>query len=166
MINNNFFEYPDEPEKSRWTKLDFGKCDGKTLPQVMFSNPNWFFWAYENKIFKGKHESEAKIIHARSTNIKIPQEESEELVADYIIHRGKFCGVNIVPKSNAESKKVFRRSVLDMSIPRRICEYDKAGSKLMVEAIKVYVLGDPKAKMTKGKCEEFFNDPSHFVETS
>jgi hypothetical protein len=28
-----------------WSVLDFGKHKGRTLPWVMFHDPDWFFWA-------------------------------------------------------------------------------------------------------------------------
>ncbi len=37
-----------------WTELPFGKHKGKTLPQVVFSDPDWFYWAVEKNIFKSK----------------------------------------------------------------------------------------------------------------
>jgi hypothetical protein len=34
-----------------WTTIDFGKHSEKTLPQVILSDPDWFFWATHNKVF-------------------------------------------------------------------------------------------------------------------
>ena len=58
-----------------WTKLWFSKHKGKTLPQVMFSDPDWFFWAFENGVFgeKGRLEAEAKDVYRKAQSIKIPQ---------------------------------------------------------------------------------------------
>ena len=36
----------------KWTKVNFGSKKGMTLPQVMFKDPDWFFWAYENNAIK------------------------------------------------------------------------------------------------------------------
>lgn len=30
-----------------WTALEFGRHTGRSLPQVMFADPDWFFWAVE-----------------------------------------------------------------------------------------------------------------------
>jgi hypothetical protein len=35
-----------------WIDLWFEKHKGKTLPQVMFTDPGWFFWARDEEIFK------------------------------------------------------------------------------------------------------------------
>ena len=36
-----------------WTTINFGKHQGKTLPQVILDDADWFFWAYENKVLQG-----------------------------------------------------------------------------------------------------------------
>jgi hypothetical protein len=35
-----------------WSTLNFGKHAGKTLPQIVFADPDWFFWAIETNVFK------------------------------------------------------------------------------------------------------------------
>ena len=57
-----------------WTPLWFGKFKGKTLPQVLFSDPNWFFWAIEQDLFVGQGviEEEAQDLCYKSRNIRIP----------------------------------------------------------------------------------------------
>jgi len=38
----------------KWTELDFGRYRGKTLPQVLFTDPDWFLWAVEEGAFRSK----------------------------------------------------------------------------------------------------------------
>lgn len=157
-------------EKKEWTVLDFGKHKGKTFPQVMFTDPNWFFWAHENQIFKdrGRLRIEANEVFHKSTKIKIPQKEGEEtLVAEYGIHplSNNSVGFELVEQSRQPhqgSTKVFRRSVIDLSIPRQIEGYDKMGYKIFIANIKYYLFGDTKTKMTKKKCEEYYSTGSNF----
>jgi len=54
----------------------------------------------------------------------------------------------------------------DMSVPRQIAEYDKFGCKVMVAAVKYHVIGDENARMTKTRCEQFFDDLSNFTQTA
>jgi len=42
-----------------WSILPFGKHKGKTLPQIVFTDPDWFFWAMEENVFKGPLKREA-----------------------------------------------------------------------------------------------------------
>ena len=73
---------PNSKERMVWSELEFGRHAGKTLPQVMFSDPDWFFWAYESGAFNGdpllKKESEE--IHAKSTAIQVPQRGEGKMV--------------------------------------------------------------------------------------
>ena len=151
-----------------WSPLRFGRHRGKTLPQVLFSDPDWFFWAYETDAFQGLQLREADAIYIRATHIKIPQPEEETLVAEYSVHPSvqKFVGMDLVPENRPHhegSTKTFRSRIIDMEVPRRIAEYDKFGCKLMVNAIKYYVIGNENARMTKARCEDFFNDASNFT---
>jgi hypothetical protein len=38
---------------SRWAKIGYGKHTGKTLPQIILSDPDWFFWALESHAIRG-----------------------------------------------------------------------------------------------------------------
>ena len=35
-----------------WIKLEFGKHRGLTLPQIMFCDADYFFWAYATGVFQ------------------------------------------------------------------------------------------------------------------
>jgi len=168
MKYKEFFEYSDETSKSKWTKLVFGRHEGQTLPQIMFTDPGWFFWAHMNKTFKGKMANEAHLIYARSTNIRIPQPPNEEWIAEYAfdLKSGKLCDVTLVPKDHpnfVRSRFTMRKPVLDMGIPFAVSGYDKLGNKILVDAIRGYVVGREVRKMTKERCEAFFDDLTNFV---
>jgi hypothetical protein len=155
--------------RKRWTPLNFGKHNGKTLPQVVFADPDWFFWAHEKGVFenRGRLRREANEIYQRATSIKVPQEDDEEKwVAEYGMHKGRFCNVEVVPKSRERhhgSTTTFRRTVFDLSFPRQISSYDKGGCRLLVRSLKFYLFGDEHCRLTKQRCEEFFDDDSNFV---
>jgi len=152
-----------------WSILWFGKHKGKSLPQVIFSDPDWFFWAMEKNIFKdkGKILQEANEINLKSKRIRIPQKGPEKLVAEYAIHppTKKFADMEILPASRPKhvgSTPTFRSDYIDMSIPREIAPYDKFGCKLLISNIKYYLFGSKNYKMTKERSEAFFNDDSNF----
>jgi hypothetical protein len=54
-----------------WTTVPFGQHIAKTLPQIILSDPNWFFWAA--KIFYGPLATEAEGLVTLARNIKIPK---------------------------------------------------------------------------------------------
>lgn len=150
-----------------WSVLNFGKHKGKSLPQVVFQDLDWFFWAFEEGVFKGIQKSEAEKIYRKARSIRIPQNGSEILVAEYGISpfNGTFVDLELVPKNRPQhegSTKTFRRNVIDLSVPRDFKEYDKIGSKLLLSKVKFYLLGDSKHRMTKRQCEDFFDDDNNF----
>ena len=117
-------------------------------PQVLFSDPDWFFWAYEQQqTFRGAQRREADLIYVRATHICIPQSGGETLVAEYVVHPTvhKFGGMELVPESRPHhegSTPTFRLRVIDMSVPRQIAEYDKFGCKVMVAKIELPTLSE------------------------
>jgi hypothetical protein len=71
-----------------WSKLEFGKHDGKTLPQVVLSDPDWFFWAIDNGVFDHippALRAEAKHVLRKATRIKIPKPDPENWQIKYIM---------------------------------------------------------------------------------
>lgn len=156
-----------------WTTLTFGRHKGKSLPQIVFSDPDWFFWAHEEGTFRGKGrlETEAEEIHKRACAIRIPETvevgDDDDLVVEYLIHQptGKFAKFEIVPKSrplHVGSSPASRLPVIDLSAPRRIGQYDKLGYRIMIGELKYYVFGDPSYHMTRRRCERFFEDDDNF----
>ena len=153
-----------------WTELNFGKHSGKTLPQVLFADPDWFFWAIEEKVFAKRpaFASEAATLHSRARSIKIPVSKGANSVVEYVIHQptGKFSHFDIVPRERNRhegSSPTFRLDVIDMSIPRQIAPYDKLGCKSLVASLKYHVFGKESARVTKARAEEFFSDKSNFT---
>ena len=84
-----------------WTVLKFKKQGGKTLPQVLFTDPSWFFWAMDNIEYKNPRLfDEAQELNRKAHSIRIPQRDNEDLVAEYVFHKptGKFGELRIVPR--------------------------------------------------------------------
>lgn len=152
-----------------WTQLSFGRHSGKTLPQVLFADPDWFFWAVETGVFKTRpsYESEARLLNERARKIKIPESKHSDPVVQYLIHHPtkKFSHFEIVPSEqplHEGSSPAFRSPVIDMSVPRRITEYDKLGCKSLVSSLKYYLFGSKSARVDKKRAEAFFSDPKNF----
>jgi len=62
----------------------------------------------------------------------------------------------------ADTPVAVRLPVIDMSVPRKICGYDKQGWKLMAQSIKCHVFEDERRRMTREKAEEFFENEDNF----
>lgn len=143
-----------------WSTVNFGKHSGKTLPQIVFTDPDWFFWAVEDGIFKGPLANQAKTLNARTRTIRIPENDSGALTAEYYLHQptGKFAHMEIVPASRPQhegSSVTFRKDMIDLSVPRQIAPCDKLGCKNLISSVKSVLFGSASARMTKERCEAF-----------
>lgn len=149
-----------------WTVLSFGKHKGRTLPQVLFNDPDWFYWAFEKDILNGKISSnEVLDVYEKSRNIKIPQ---KDLHAEYIFDRirGVFTDLKLVPIDKPQhvgTSQTKRLDRIDMALIRSVKEYDKLGYNLLNPILKEILFGSSNARMTKKRAEDFFNDSSNFI---
>ena len=153
-----------------WSIVSFGKHSGRTLPQIIFSDPDWFFWAIEKGVFKNKGSlaTEAQEVYEKATKIKIPNNENDELVVEYVVHQptGKFSHFDVIPSSRPRhegSSPTSRKKVIDISVPRQIADYDKMGCRQLLSSLKYYVFGNKSVRMTKKKCEDFFDTSNNFA---
>jgi len=147
-----------------WTPLPFGKHKGKTLPQVIFTDPDWFYWAIENQVFDGTLIWEAEEAEKKSKSIKIPRGGR---VAIYVCDdMDRFDHLEIVPKSRDENwcgPPMICEYVIDLSTPRRMKQYDKTGYTILIRQVKGILFGRSDHRMTRRRCEDFFNDDSNFI---
>ena len=80
--------------------LNFGKHEGKSLPEVLLHDPDWFFWAIENHVLEKRLglAAEARDLDFKARNIKIPKPDTEHWRVNYLFdHRDKFWGFSLVP---------------------------------------------------------------------
>ena len=156
-----------------WTKLSSGKHVGRTLPQVLLRDPDWFFWAVETRIFD-KHPrlaKEAELLNVRARTIKIPKTKYPDSVVEYYIHppTRKFSHFEIVQRNQElhhGSTPAFRSNTINMSVPHRIAAYDKLGSKNLLSSLKFYLFGSQSARLTRKLAETFFAEDSNFERLS
>ena len=146
-----------------WLKLDFGKHEGKTLPQVALSDPDYFFWAVSHRIFRDPLTEQADEIAAKATRIKIPKPDPEHWRIKYqFSYDDKFQNFSIIPAKDADlhSSHAIIGPCLDLSVPRSFKRYDKFGySHLLKKFREVFFEG---ANLTKERCENFFFIDANF----
>ena len=153
-----------------WTKLEFGKHRGLTLPQIMFKDPDWVFWMHTTGFFQNSHAHgrEADEIYRKSRAIKVPQTGDEKMVAEYIVdpRNHNFRGLDLVPASRPPHQgysQTFRLPVIDMAKVWEIAKYDKSGYQRLISDLKLYLFGSRRVRMTKQRCEAFFDDDANFA---
>lgn len=148
----------------QWTPVRFGqfKDNPKTLPQIIFFDPDWFFWAYENGALWGKLGTEAEYIYQRARSVKVPQRNGKRMLVEYFVHHnGKFGTMQLIPAGpSLEGLNVS--SVIDFKVPRICAQRDGMGNNNFIAAFKAIYFGNRSKRMTKRICEEFFNDDRNF----
>lgn len=151
-----------------WLQFPYGEYKGKTFPQIVLSDPDWFFYKMEVNDFRnrGRLTEEAEEINRKAKSIRIPDPEGKDLVAEYAISGNKFFSLEIVPKSKPEhrgSTHTVREKVVNLSFPRQFQSFDKKGCYFLLKDVKKYIFGNSEIIFTKKRCEEFFNNDFNFV---
>jgi hypothetical protein len=145
-----------------WSKLNFGKHAGRTLPQVVLSDPNWFFWAHRKRIFCDRLAIEAKILAARATHIRIPKPHRKSWQVEYRRDRDdRFLGFDFV-KAKSPFHPLFNRLPhLDLAYIRRGSVHDIRDCRQLIRDFRyLYFEG---LNLTKRRCEEFFENELNFT---
>jgi uncharacterized protein (DUF3820 family) len=141
-----------------WSVVPFGKYRGKTLPQIIVRDLDWFFWVVP-KLY-GKLGNEAQDLAQKARAIKIPK--SVEVEYRYEMDR-RFCGFAFVEANSARySRWVTRLPYLDLSWPLRRKKYDKRAARIMIRDFRIHYFGEHKW-LTKKRCEEFFGNGRNFI---
>jgi hypothetical protein len=145
-----------------WTVLTFGKHQGKTLPQIVLSDPDWFFYMLPR--FYGRLADEAQEIARKARAIKVPALNGKARAVEYWYEEGpRFVGFGFVdancPRHNNWG---YIMPYLDLSWVRRGKAYDKRGSKCLIRDFRRKYFG-PNTRLTKERCEAFFDNDANFV---
>jgi hypothetical protein len=151
-----------------WTTLTFGKHKGKTLPQVIWTDPDWFFWFYDQGKSYGPLKKEAEAIYARARNIRIPRKDGKEWVIDYHTdpRTGKFGAMTFINKETIpDSPFTGFTDYIDFYVPKALAggNMDKTGYTVFLRDVKAFLFGNSSAHMTKQRCDGFFNDSRNFL---
>jgi hypothetical protein len=78
-----------------WSALPFGKHKGKTFPEIILQDPDWFFWALP-KLY-GKLADEAKSLGQKAQAIKISKSNRRKWEVEYQYDCDqRFCGFAFV----------------------------------------------------------------------
>src|ERR1700676_5375682 len=140
-----------------WTTLNFGKHAGRTLPQVVLSDPNWFFWAVGKGVFSGRLADEAAILAQRATHIRIPKRNPKDWEVEYRRDRdGRVLGFGFVEdQSPFYGPCVSRLQYLDLACIRRGNIHDIRDCRRLIRDFRrLYFDG---LNLTKKRCEAFFD---------
>lgn len=152
----------------KWSRMPFGKHIGKTLPQIIFHDPCWYFWAMKKGVFQyGVIKHEADLICRRTSRIKVPGKASGEFEVEYFFHEDAALSIiRVVPRDqpwHSGSSTTLRQKYFDFLVPYRYALSNRESAmKKLIKAIKYHHFDDANYKMTQDRCDEFFSDPCNF----
>jgi hypothetical protein len=146
-----------------WSAVPFGKYKGKTLPEIIVRDLDWFFWVMPKLC--GKLADEGEELARKARAIKIPNSGRKCLEVEYTYEDGnRFCGFAFVEASSAQySRRATRLPYLDLSGPLRRKKYDKRAGRIVIRDFRTNYFGQRK-RLTKERCEEFFSNDRNFID--
>ena len=143
-----------------WSVVPFGKYKGRTLPEIIVQDLDWFFWALP-KLY-GKLGAEARSLAQKARAIKIPKSNRGQWEVEYQYdcdHR--FCGFAFVEADAWRSRWSTRLPYLDLRWPLRR-KYDKRAARIMIRDFRILYFGSRK-RLTKRRCKQFFSNDQNFI---
>ena len=150
-----------------WNDLRFGKHQGKTLPHIVFIDPCWFMWAYrDEKIFNKSRKplrEQADYVYKRSCNIRIPNNPNGTKVVRYYCNMyGVANDFSVTRASDNLSNSALTDHTIDLSFPHLTGPVDVKVIQPFIRSLKFYLFGSEKARLTRRRCERFFEDDDNF----
>jgi hypothetical protein len=151
----------------RWTILHFGKHKGRSLPEIILFDVDYFFWALNKEgVLQGKLGKEAAMLVKRVRAIKIPKPNPKRWQVEYSYDdTGGFIGFCFV-KANIPSyygsRSVRLSPHLDLSYARGRKKYDKRGCRNLLRDFRYNYFGK-NTRLTKRRCQEFFSNKDNFL---
>ena len=147
--------------------MPFGRYKGKTLPEIIVRDLDWFFWMLP-KLY-GKLEAEADDLARKVRAIKIPKRYGKNLEVEYQYEFSngselgrRFCGFAFVKAETWHSRWTTRLPYLDLSLPLRSKKYDKRAGRILIRDFRINYFGKHK-RLTKERCERFFTNDKNFL---
>ena len=151
----------------RWSVVPFGKYVGKTLPEIILTDPDWFFWMAP-KLY-GKLGAEASDLARKARAIKIPKRHRRKFEVEYryefdsgSVSGSRFCGFALVKGEARPSQWKTRLPHLDLALPLREKKYNKRASRILIRDFRILYFGKHK-RLTKQRCERFFSNERNFI---
>jgi hypothetical protein len=151
----------------RWSVVPFGRYTGKTLPEIIVRDLDWFFWMAP-KLY-GRLATEAGDLARKARAIKIPRRLGKKLEVEYRYEFDdrsesgrRFCGFAFVKGEAWPSRWTTRLPYLDLSFPLRTKKYDKRAGRNLIRDFRLNYFGKHK-RLTKQRCEKFFTNERNFI---
>jgi hypothetical protein len=145
-----------------WSTVRFGKYAGKSLPEILITDPDWFYYMLP-KLY-GSLRDEADELALRARAIRIPKKRPKRFAVEYRYDSdGSFAGFRIVKENRpCHSKHATRLPHLDLSLVIGGRTYDKRSGRIMIRDFRINYFGEGK-HLNRNRCDRFFSDDRNFL---
>ena len=145
-----------------WTAVPFGKYTGKTLPEIILCDPDWFFYMLPK--LGGRLAHQAQDLARKARGIKIPKSRPDKWDVEYRYEFGnRFCGFRFVKANRVlYSRWATRLPHLNLALPLGQKKYNKRAGRILMRDFRRHYFGEHK-RLTKKRCERFFNNDRNFI---
>jgi len=152
-------------------KVGFGKHKDKTLEWLFFNDPDYVRWMIDKNAarkFNRRVRDSFEYLVRRAMNLAVPGkcrhcDRPISLMGLTKDKSGRLVQVEFLcDKCPGTGGSRSLLTTPAFFIPDSFNSYDKGGEKVLVESIKHAFYGK-KVRMTQEKMEEFFDEPSNFV---
>lgn len=141
---------------------------GRTLPEILFRRPNWFFFCYDKSVFDRKGPeiaAEVNFLYDRARRIAIPHDADGkpcQVVYAQFPQAAKLGAVEIVSADiRPDSPRCWAADHIDLSTAYSRFRWDQAGGRRIARLVaRLFFPG--RGSITRKRCEAFFLDPINF----
>ena len=134
------------------------------MAHVALTDPDWFYWAYHEDVFRGQVLAEARLLYEYARTIRVGLSKGK----CYEYRVGSEVKVAVVSSKtqmpgNSEVK-ITRSKVLDLEFPRLQEGYDPEQYGPYLDSVQKILFGKiTKPYVKKDVCERFFATPKNFT---
>jgi hypothetical protein len=144
-----------------WSVVPFGRYRGKTLPEIIARDLDWFFWMLP-KLY-GRLGTEARDLARKVRAVKIPKRHWRKFEVEYRFDvDNRFCGFAFVKTHSRRWKWTTRLPHVDLAWPLRRKKCNKRAGRILIRDFRILYFGRHK-RLTKQRCEEFFDNDKNFL---
>jgi hypothetical protein len=151
-----------------WITVNFGKHAGRTLPETILSDADWFFWAFNKGDSKAGSPKRLRSLFKKPQPLEfpgpIPNFGESNIGTRTMVGSAGSASFKPIP-FYCRSQLIRRLPHLDLSCIRRGKAYDKRGCRNLLRDFRHHYFGDD-VRMTKRRCKEFFSDRKNFIRSS
>ena len=135
------------------------------MPQIVLTDPNWFYWAYGSSIFREPLDEEAAEVASSASFIKIPKKDWNNWRIHYQLSaNNRFLDFSIIDAQTASqlSPNAITCTHLDLSFPARLRNYGhRLRYDLMLKSFRQHYFGG--SEPSRCDCESFFHNFENFM---